>query len=129
MVGRRASERLIAEKHALARSITDALYAERPDLLEKYGPVGREKCHQDMLYHVEHLAPAVDLGEPGMFAAYVRWLEALLRARNVAPEEVMRTLELIELLISDRFPADEAAVVVPCVRAGLAALRDPGAAA
>jgi hypothetical protein len=125
-VGTRAAERLLSEKERLAASVTRALYTERADLLVKYGETGREKCLEDMRYNVEHLAPAVDLGEPEMFAAYVRWLDSLLRARQVATDEVILSLELMEAEVRSRFTEDEAEAVSACLRAGVAVLREPG---
>lgn len=121
----RAAGRLLAEKEALAHAVTDALYAEQPALLAKYGAVGRAKCLEDLRYTLEHLLPAVDLGEPRMFADYVRWLDALLRARHVDTAEVRRSLVLTARVVAERFPADEAAAVQPVVAAGLAALDTP----
>ena len=120
--GARAAGRLLDDKEALARLVTDALYAERPGLVAKHGAAGREKCLQDLRYTIEHLVPAVDLGEPSMFAGYVRWLDGLLRARNVATDDVARSLELTERVVRDRLAADEAAAVSASIGAGLAAL-------
>jgi hypothetical protein len=120
--GGRASARLLEEKDALARAVTDALYAERPGLLARYGAVGRQRCLEDLRYTLEHLSPAVDLGQPAMFADYVRWLDGLLRARAVDTAEVVRSLQLLDALLGERLPADEAAAVQPALRAGLAAL-------
>ena len=121
-VGTRAAERILEEKGALAREITDALYEQAPDLLEKHGEYGRKKCLEDMHYNLEHLAPAVDLGQPEMFASYARWLSGLLATRSVSTSEVVRSLELTEARIRERFTADEVEAVVPSIRAGLAAL-------
>ena len=118
----RAASRLLADKESLARAITDALYADMPELMAKYGEAGREKCLQDMRYNLEHLIPAVDLGQPEMFAGYVRWLDDLLRARNVSTGEVVRSLELTEALVRERFSTEEAEAVATCIRAGLSAL-------
>lgn len=124
--GARAAERLLEIKDSLAREITDALYERMPELMEKHGEYGRRKCLQDMRYNLEHLAPAVDLGQPEMFAGYVRWLDGLLRARNVSTAEVALSLELTEQRVRERFAADEADAIVPSVRAGLAALPPTG---
>jgi hypothetical protein len=118
----RAAERILEEKGVLAREITDALYEQMPELLEKHGEYGRKKCLQDMHYNLEHLAPAVDLGQPEMFAGYARWLSGLLAARNVSTAEVARSLELTETRIRERFTAEEAEAVVSSIRAGLAEL-------
>ena len=124
--GHRASDSLLSDKEALARAITDRLFAAQPDLLDRYGEPGRAKCLQDMRYNLEHLAPAVALGEPGIFARYVRWLDDLLRARNIPASDVRRSLEVMEAVISARLPGEEAAAIAACIQAGLATLPATG---
>jgi hypothetical protein len=120
--GTAAAERLLAEKDALASAITSALYAEMPELQEKYGDYGRRKCLEDMRYNLEHLAPAVDLADPAMFVAYVRWLEELLRARKVDGREIARSLRLTEEILRQRLPSEQLEAVLPSLRAGVDAL-------
>jgi hypothetical protein len=115
----RAAGQLLAEKELLAESVTRALYDEMPELTTRYGPAGREKCLQDLRFTIEHLIPAVDLGQPEMFASYVQWLDELLRARNVSTHEVVRSLELTGRIVSERFAADQAETISRCIRAGL----------
>ena len=74
-----ASEAILDRKEELAREITQALYDHEPGLLERHGERGRSKCLQDMRYNLEHLAPAVGLDDPALFARYVTWLDQLLR--------------------------------------------------
>jgi hypothetical protein len=115
----RAARRLLDEKEELARMLTARLYAELPELDGRYGESGRVRCLEDMRFNVEHLAPAVELGLPVMFRSYVRWLDGLLRARNVATAEVVRTLHLMQALVRERFDEAEAAAIEVCIRAGL----------
>jgi hypothetical protein len=126
--GGRAAARLLTAKTEIARAVTDTLYAERPYLTERYGENGRRRTLEDMHFNIEHLIPALDLGEPEMFARYVRWLDALLRARGVPTREVVRCLELVETEARARFPADEADAVASMVRVGLDALPPDGQA-
>ena len=114
----RAAGQLLVEKELLAESVTRRLYDEMPELADRYGPVGREKCLQDLRYTVEHLIPAVDLGQPAMFASYAQWLDELLRARSVSTREVVRSLELLDQLVRERFASDQAEAVSRCIRAG-----------
>jgi hypothetical protein len=123
----RAASQLLAEKELLAESVTRALYDEMPELATRYGPVGREKCLQDLRFTIEHLMPAVDLGQPEMFASYVVWLDDLLRARNVSTREVIRSLELTERIVRERFAVDEAEAIARYIRAGLEQLPHRGA--
>ena len=117
--GARAAALLMRDRDVLALDVTSALYAESPQLLQRHGERGREKCHQDMRYNIDHLIPAVDLGDGAMFARYVEWLDGLLRARNVATRDVVRCLELLRDRCAERFPAAESAAIGAVVDAGL----------
>lgn len=123
--GRAAAERILAEKEGLARSLTDALYRERPELLERYGDYGRAKCLQDMHYNLEHLAPAVELEEPPLFTGYIRWLEGLLRARGVDVRDIVDCLRLMDLQFRERFTAEQYGAIAPSLAAGLEVLSSP----
>ena len=125
--GERAAARLLERREEVARASTEALYRERSWLMEKYGERGRRKCLQDMRYNVEHLAPAVELDAPPMFASYAAWVDDVLRARNVATGELARALELLEESAAEGMDDDERAVLARCVAAGVEALR-PGEA-
>lgn len=120
--GARAARLLVVDREVLAQEVTAALYAESPDLLDRYGERGREKCLQDMRYNVEHLTPAVEMADPAMFAGYVEWLDSLLRARNVATRDVVRCLELLRDRCAVRYPAAEAGAIGTIIDAGLAVL-------
>ena len=114
------AEQLIARKSELAVAVTDAVYAAVPELASRYGPEGRRKCEQDMHYTLEHLAPAVELGEPAMFATYVGWLRDMLQRRNVPPTDVVATLHAMASELPARLGAD--AALDACLAAGLAEL-------
>ena len=120
--GSRAAAHLLDRKELLARAITEALYGDMPELLERYGERGREKCLQDHRYTLEHLIPAVELESPVMFGEYVRWLDGLLRARHVPTAELVRSLMQTCRVLERELPADEAAAVAPVLQAGLAIL-------
>lgn len=123
--GRRAAERLMFDKEAIARAVTAAMYAESPELLAKHGERGREKCLQDMHYNIEHLIPAVDLENGEMFAQYARWLAGMLASRGVSTRDVVRCLELLADEARARFEPDDAALVAGIIDAGLTAVRQP----
>ena len=123
-VGLRASERLLDRKGELAREVTRALYAERPELLERYGESGRRKCLQDMHYNLEHLAPAVALTEPQLFARYIVWLRDMLGARGVPADEIRRCLELTERAVREGMGEEEATAIISVIGAGLAVVAD-----
>lgn len=125
--GSRAAAALAEHAEAVARSVTGLLYAEMPWLVDRYGERGRQKCLQDMRYHLQHLAPAVELEDPALFARYAEWCDGVLRARGVQTVELLRSLQLMESDVGARLPGDEAQAVAGCLRAGIGVLRADGA--
>lgn len=118
----RAAAWIQGGSEALARDVTEAFFRESPALLEHYGERGWQKCLQDMRHNWEHLAPAVELEAPEMFAEYARWVDGVLRSRNVPTGQLARCLELMEEAAAAALAEEEAAPVARCVRAGLVAL-------
>lgn len=121
-IGEQAAEAILERVGTTAPAVTEALYAEMPELLDRYGPTGRQRCLEDMHHNFEHLAAAVGLERPAMFAEYIRWVDSLLLARNVPTRELVRCLELMDEQLRGTLPAPEAELAGRCVRAGLAAL-------
>ena len=120
LYGPRAASHLIRDRTELARAVTARLYQESPDLLERHGERGREKCLQDMHYNIDHLIPAVDLEQPYMFAQYVVWLDSMLRSRGVATRDVRRCFELLRDEIVARYDAPEADNITAVLNEGIA---------
>jgi hypothetical protein len=118
-VAEAASARLLERREELARTVTQRLYDELPELMDRYGAAGREKCLQDMRYNLEHLAPGVALRDPGLFAGYVKWLRNMLGSRGIPTAEVRRSLELMRDAVREELPPAEADVVAECIEAGV----------
>lgn len=121
--GPRAAAALAEHAEAIARSVTGLLYAEMPWLVDRYGERGRRKCLEDMHHHLRHLAPAVELEDPALFARYARWCDEMLRARGVQTEELLRSLELMASDTAARLPEEDARIVGAGLHAGIEALR------
>lgn len=114
-----AAAALLRQIESLAGAVTDALYDERPELQAKHGASGREKCLQDMRYNIEHLAAAVDLGVPEMFREYTAWLDGLLRARNVATDDLLHSFQLMKSVVQSRLPAAQSGLIVSVLQSGI----------
>lgn len=120
MIATRASEMLLARKEELAMAVTDAMYAARPELRERYGEIGVARCREDMRYTIEHLAPAVALGEPTLFGGYVTWLIELLRARSIPADDVRLSLISLREILGARLPRGEFGEAAGIIAAALA---------
>jgi hypothetical protein len=118
-----AARALIRDTDQLALAVTERLFRESPELLEKYGQRGYDKCLQDMRYNVEHLVPAVEMQDAGMFTRYVEWLDGLLRARNVPTTETLRCLELLRNEVFVRYDRGEVDAINAILDAGIAVVQ------
>ena len=119
-------ELLVMHKEEVAQAVTAALYAARPELLERYGENGRSKCLQDMRYNIEHLVPALALQRPAMFAGYITWVDGLLRARSVPTADLRLSLQLLRQEALRVLPVEMEPILTECLRAGLTALGEAG---
>jgi methanogenic corrinoid protein MtbC1 len=74
-------EAIVASRDA----VLDDLWRQVPGLAQR-GERFRRFCADDILHHLEHLAAAVSLKSPGLFHAYVAWVQAVLEPRGLGPE-------------------------------------------
>lgn len=118
----RAARMLLRDTDNLALAVTERLFNESPELFDKYGQRGYDKCLQDMRYNVQHLVPAVDMGDASMFTKYVEWLDGLLRARNVPTRETLRCLELLRNEVLARYERNDVDAITAVLDAGIALL-------
>lgn len=80
--------RLRAERAPIALRVVDEMYAD-PFWLDRF-PSGRKYSDEDLRYHVDHLAQALDAEDPAVLARYASWLQSILTTRG------MCTLHLTE---------------------------------
>ena len=75
--------RLLEAKSHIANEVMEEFLARHPDWLAKYGERARTFGRQDVSFHIDFLAGAIEAGSPEMFAAYTRWCARTLEARGV----------------------------------------------
>ena len=116
---------------AKAAAITDDViatdYAQRPELLARFGERGRTLYRRDNLYHLSFLTEAVRLGEPALFVDYVAWAKSMLSSHGVPVEHLVENLRLLRTAICRHVPPDEAAAAAVPIDKSLQALALPGA--
>ena len=59
-----ASRAIHSGRRAISEAVVERQYALRPELRDRYGERGREKCIEDTEYHIDHLSAAVLHGLP-----------------------------------------------------------------
>ena len=101
----------------LADRCVAALYRRHPDWLARWGPAGRDRCRDDLLYHLSYLADAVALGKPEVFADYARWIAGFLARRGIPVEHLRETLVALDEALR-QLPAEVYAAARPILAGG-----------
>ncbi len=75
-------------KHVIDLAIVK-LYERYPELDEKYGEAGREKCYEDNIHHFNYLDSAVEVKEEKVFVDYAIWLNSVLVSRGMKSDHLI----------------------------------------
>jgi MerR family transcriptional regulator, light-induced transcriptional regulator len=122
VTGASAAESLRSHSAAVAAATTERHFQAHPELLERYGARGREKCLQDTHYHLSYLAEAISAGSPALFADYVAWAKIMLESRGVGWRDLAQNLEFLASGILSHLAAEDAGVAVQYIEQGRIAL-------
>lgn len=112
------------QKRKLAEKLVSLQYLERPDLEQRYGAQGREKCLQDAEYHFASLAEAVRFDCTPLFVDYVGWAKVVLAALGIPMSDLERHLETMLKVIHEMLPAEVRDLAEPQIQAALKKLPD-----
>lgn len=86
-------ETLTAQSGDLIAQIVAREFARHPELEQRYGKAGREKCLQDTGYHLSYLTQAIAQDEPALFGNYIGWAKVMLAKRGVPAKDLEGLLE------------------------------------
>ena len=115
-----ASEALLGQRSELAATLVERQFARHPELAQRYGRTGREKCLQDAGYHLSFLAQAVALDNQALFTDYVAWVKVMLAKRRVMPADLALHLGSMAEVLEEKLPAEPGALAAGFVRAAVA---------
>eukprot|EP00913_Durusdinium_trenchii_P019517 g18347.t1 len=106
----------------LAEAVVDEHWSQAPDLGDRYGPVGRQRCLEDAQYHLRYLSESVEAQSPVLFEDYIQWVRTLLEQRNVPTADLSRHLEILADVLRSELTTAEFSDVEPFIDAGIQCL-------
>lgn len=104
------AEKLSARQRELAVRVTDAHFQQHPELLQRFGEIGRTRCLEDAEFHLQYLIQALRFRAPSLFVAYTQWARQLLEKRAMAWSDLQQNLERLGDEIARELDPQEAAV-------------------
>jgi hypothetical protein len=106
----------------IADRATAAIYRLHPEWEERWGAAGRERCADDLLYHLSYLADATALDRQDLFVTYAVWIASFLEERGIQADHMHLALEALADEIRAAGPSlQQASAILAAGRAGLRA--------
>jgi methylmalonyl-CoA mutase cobalamin-binding domain/chain len=100
-------------------AVTERFYALHGSAYEQLGRRGRMACREDLAFHLEFLAPALEFGLLQPMVDYLSWLGSVLAARALPVDCIVQSLDLLD----EFFAANMNAIDADAVTAALQAAR------
>ncbi|NLE44805.1 MAG: cobalamin-binding protein [Chloroflexi bacterium] len=113
------SRAIVGQQEVLAQIITETLYRQEPELLERHGQRGRAACLRDVNYHLSYLAEAIASDTPQLFVDYIAWVRSILSGIGSLDDDFPRHLGVIRDVLLDSLPTEMHAPVLTYLEASL----------
>lgn len=81
--------------------VVAGIYTDSPELHEKFGDRGKEKCREDNHHHFKQLQAAEKLGNEQAFIDYAHWLNGILTSRGIKTEHLTDNFESIIAVLKE----------------------------
>jgi hypothetical protein len=75
-------------EEVISRSVKE-IYEKYPELDQKFGERGRQKCYEDNVYHFQYLETSAGLGSTKVFTDYALWLNSVLVSRGMSTDHLI----------------------------------------
>ena len=105
-LNQQVSEALNARRSVLAAQMVAREFIRHPELEQRYGNAGREKCLEDAGYHLAYLAQAISADSAGLFCNYVGWAKVMLAKRGVPAMDLAGLLETMKESLQQELPPE-----------------------
>lgn len=116
---------LRVSSRAFAAHASELLLDRNPDTAARWGDRGFAQWQESLAHRVQELAAAIESGQPGVFAADVRWSRAAFLARGVAVEDLTSSIAALRDACMADIPPAQAAKLDAYFDAADAALSGP----
>lgn len=103
-----AAEALEAVSRAVTEWTVDRMFSEDASMEARFGPEGRRLWRNEMQTRLAHLAEAIACSEPRLFTSNAAWSRAAFLARDMAEDDLARSLQCMSLVIAENVPAEVA---------------------
>ena len=105
-LNQQVGEALNLRRAALAAQMVAREFARQPELEQRYGLAGRDRCLEDAGYHLAYLAQAIVADSVALFGDYVGWVKVMLAKRGIPAADLVGLLETMKESLQQELPPD-----------------------
>jgi len=105
-LNQQVSDALNTRRPALAAQMVAREFVRHPELEQRYGVAGRDRCLQDAGYHLAYLAQAIATDSAALFGDYVGWARVMLAKRGIPAMDLVGLLEIMKESLQQELPPD-----------------------
>ncbi|WP_077624073.1 hypothetical protein [Sediminibacillus massiliensis] len=87
--------------------VVAGIYKKYPQLLQRFGEQGRQKCREDNQHHIHHLETAYQVEDPAIFVDYAIWLNDILCVRGMKPDHLIDNFERIAIAVEGKLDPEQ----------------------
>ncbi len=106
-------------RHELAQLITELHFKHHPELEQKYGERGRQKCYEDAVYHISYLEQALRVNSNDLFSSYLDWARTMLKERGIPEKDLLQNLSFMKEAIQKKLTDEDSQKLVEFIDIGL----------
>jgi methanogenic corrinoid protein MtbC1 len=117
-----AAEILQSSCQSLAGFAAAALLEGKPEVATRFGPGAHTAWKSDVAHRIHELVAALQLSEPRIFVARVRWAKKAFEARNQNADDLLASLRALRDVLNDRLPEHARHQALNYIDQGLEAL-------
>jgi methanogenic corrinoid protein MtbC1 len=105
-LNQQVSDALNVRRAALAARMVEREFVGHPELEQRYGIAGRDRCLKDASYHLAYLAQAIASDSVGLFGDYVGWVKVMLAKRGIPAQDLSALLETMKESLQQELPPE-----------------------
>jgi PAS domain S-box-containing protein len=106
LLNQQVSEALNTRRPALAAQMVALDFVRHPELEQRYGVAGRDRCLEDAGYHLAYLAQAIAADSVALFVDYVGWAKVTLAKRDIPARDLGGLLGIMKESLQQELPPE-----------------------
>ena len=119
------SEALEQHLEKLTLEVVERQYALQPDLIQRFGEIGRVRTIEDVRYHLQYLSETIRVDSLRLFGEYIAWAKIVLVRLGVPVDDLIINLNIIQDVLEANLTPEQAVLTKTYLDEAKARLRTP----